>query len=40
MMIRKPLDLPPDLARGFVVAMSDYFAEENPTRRDAIGPIS
>jgi hypothetical protein len=36
-MIRKPpLDLPPQVARGFVEAMRDYFAEENPTKRDAI----
>ena len=35
MMIRKPLDLPPEVARGFVDAMN-YFAGENPTRRDAI----
>jgi hypothetical protein len=35
-MIRKPLDLPPKVARGFVDAMNDYFAEDNPTKRDAI----
>jgi hypothetical protein len=32
----RPLDLPPAVARGFVSAMNDYFAEDNPTRRDAI----
>lgn len=35
-MKRKPLDLPPQVARGFVNAMKDYFAEEDPTKRDAI----
>jgi hypothetical protein len=35
-MIRKVVDLPPEVARGFVDAMNDYFAEENPTKRDAI----
>ncbi len=32
----KPLDLPPDVARGFARAMKDYFAEEDGTKRDAI----
>lgn len=36
MVIRKPLDLPPDVARGFVNAMRDYFNEEDPHKRDAI----
>jgi hypothetical protein len=33
---RKPLDLPPAVARGFVEAMNDYFAESDKTKRDAI----
>jgi hypothetical protein len=36
MMIRKPIELPPAIASGFVDAMTDYFAEENPIKRDAI----
>jgi hypothetical protein len=36
MITRKPLDLPPGVARGFVRAMNDYFAEANLTKRDAI----
>jgi hypothetical protein len=36
MMIHKPLDLPPAVARAFVDATNDYFAEDNPTERDAI----
>jgi len=36
MMIRKRIELPPAITRGFVDAMTDYFAEENPTKRDAI----
>jgi len=32
----KPLDLSPEVTRAFVEAMNDYFAEENPTKRDAI----
>jgi len=35
-MIRKPLDLPPDVARAFVDDMRAYFAEENPIKRDGI----
>jgi hypothetical protein len=35
-MIRKPIDMPPKVARGFVRAMKDHFAEEDPTKRDAI----
>jgi hypothetical protein len=35
-MIRKPLDLPPAVARAFFKAMRDYFAEEDKTNRDAI----
>jgi hypothetical protein len=35
-MIRKPLELPPAVARGFVSAMNDYFAESDNTKRDAI----
>jgi hypothetical protein len=36
MIVRKPRDLPPAVARAFVDAMKDYFAEDNPTKRDAI----
>jgi hypothetical protein len=36
MIVRKPRDLPPEVARAFVDAMTDYFAEDNPTKRDAI----
>lgn len=32
----KPPELPPKVARSFVSAMNDYFAEENPIKRDAI----
>ena len=35
-MIRKPLDLPPDVARAFVDDMRAYFAEENPIKREGI----
>ena len=35
-MMHKPFDLPPKVTRGFVDAMKDYFAEESPTKRDAI----
>ena len=31
-----PIELPPEVARGFVDAMKDYFAEDDPTKRDAI----
>ena len=30
------MDLPPEVARGFVRAMNDYFVEANPIKRDAI----
>jgi hypothetical protein len=36
MIVRKPLDLPPAVAKAFVNAMNDYFVEANPTKRDAI----
>ena len=36
MMIRKPLDLPLAVAHAFVDAMNDYFAVDNPTKRDAV----
>lgn len=36
MIARKPLDLPPDVARAFVDDMRAYFAEENPIKRDGI----
>jgi hypothetical protein len=35
-MIRKPLDLPPAVARAFVEDMKAYFAEENPIKREGI----
>jgi hypothetical protein len=35
-MIRKPLDLPPDVASAFVTAMRDYFSEEDRIKQDAI----
>jgi hypothetical protein len=37
MIIRKPIELPPAVARAFVNAMNDYFIETDQTRRDAIG---
>lgn len=30
MVIRKPLEMPPEVARSFVSAMKDYFAEPDP----------
>ena len=36
MVIREPTDMPPKVARGFVRAMNEYFAESSPTKRDAI----
>jgi hypothetical protein len=36
MIVRKPLDLPPDVARAFVDDMRAYFAEENPIKRDGV----
>ena len=36
MVVRKPLDLPPDVARSFVQDMRAYFAEDNPIKRDGI----
>ena len=35
-MIRKPLELPPAIARAFVEDMKAYFAEENPIKREGI----
>lgn len=35
-MIRKPPEIPPDVASRVVDAMRSFFAEEDPTRRDAI----
>lgn len=32
----KPLDLPSDVARGFVIAMNEYFVEQDPLIRNAI----
>jgi hypothetical protein len=34
--VRKPIDLPPDVAHAFVDDMRAYFAEENPIKRDGI----
>jgi hypothetical protein len=34
--MRKPLDLPPAVARAFVKDMRAYFAEDDGHRRDAI----
>jgi hypothetical protein len=36
MVSRKPIDLPPAVAREFVKDMQAYFAEEDGHRRDAI----
>jgi hypothetical protein len=36
MVIRKPLDLPPAVARAFVDDMRAFFAENNAAKRDAI----
>ena len=36
MIARKPLDLPPDVARAFVDDMRAYFDEENPIKREGI----
>ncbi|MGA7718467.1 hypothetical protein [Bradyrhizobium sp.] len=36
MVIRKPVDLPPAVARAFVEDMRAYFAEDNPIKRDGI----
>lgn len=32
----RPLDLPSDVTRGFVIAMNDYFVEQDPLIRNAI----
>jgi hypothetical protein len=36
MVIRKPPEVPPAVARGFVRAMRDYFTEEDKHKQDAI----
>jgi hypothetical protein len=36
MTVRKPLELPPEVARRFVEDMRAYFAEEPGTKRDLI----
>ena len=36
MIARKPLELPPKVARAFVKDMRAYFAEENPYKQDEI----
>ena len=36
MVIRKPLDLPPEVARAFVKDMKAFFAEEDRLKRDEI----
>jgi hypothetical protein len=33
---RKPIDLPPAVARAFSEDMRAYFAEDNPIKRDGI----
>jgi hypothetical protein len=35
-MIRKPRDLPPEVARAFVEDTRKYFDEENPIKREGI----
>ena len=34
MVLNKTPELPPAVARAFVSAMNDYFAEKDPTKRD------
>ena len=34
--MKKPLELPPAIANGFVKDMRDFFAEDDATKRDAI----
>jgi hypothetical protein len=34
--LNKPFNIPPDIARGFVSAMRDFFAEDDAIKRDAI----
>ncbi|SHN71550.1 hypothetical protein [Bradyrhizobium erythrophlei] len=36
MVTRKPIDLPPNVARAFVKAMEDFFAEQDKHKQDAI----
>ena len=36
MIKRAPLELPPNVARGFMDDMWAYFAEEDPNKRDVI----
>jgi hypothetical protein len=36
MVVRKPLELPPAVARAFVKDMKAYFAEENQGKQDEI----
>ena len=38
MIVRKPLDLPPAVARAFVDDMRAYFAEGNRYKQDEIAP--
>ena len=35
-MLRKPIELPPEVARSFVKDMRAYFAEPNAIKRDEI----
>jgi hypothetical protein len=36
MIKRAPLELPPNVARAFLSDLRAYWAEEDPTKRDAI----
>jgi hypothetical protein len=35
----KPLDLPPEAAKAFVLDMQAYFAEQDPIKRDEIAVL-
>jgi hypothetical protein len=35
-MPRKPIQLPPEIARAFIRDLKAFFAEENPIKRDEI----
>lgn len=36
MVIRRPVDLPPDVGSAFVEDMRAFFAEDNPIKRDRV----
>ncbi|WP_315737959.1 hypothetical protein [Bradyrhizobium sp. SZCCHNR1093] len=38
--MRKPVELPPDVARAFVQRMNDYFGEVDATKRDIIAVLA